>query len=590
MGYLDTRKLQRRIMFFAAFAVLLTGLATAILGVLPLSETLRNQATDSVTSTLELQTYALSEHAENLRGMATQINSRTAIRQALELYTRNEMSFDDLVAYTTPRLADALDKGKHMTGITRVDATGRIIAAIGEPIPQNQISPPTEEVKVVGPVSSSSGAKIFITTPIFSGNDNSLLGADTVSFDGALIAPSLWPGSKTIASTMSFVNSGEDGQWYSAFEGELVHATPPVTIPLPSKTPIEVSSKTGQWVVSGQPIQNTPWQILVCVPEHDVFSTVRSALFRSIIITAAMAMTGIIALLLVLRPLVRSTLATQQAMEDEIAAQQVMRANLEEERQRLDASNQDLEQFAYAASHDLQQPLRMITGFLELLRRRSKDHLSNEELEFIGFAVDGAKRLHDMINGLLEYSRVGRLEDAMRDIDINQTVELALLNLAPRMDEAGAHACIGLLPTLHAEPNQMLRLFQNLIDNAVKYRHPDRPPRITIDATTKDGTWIIHVSDNGKGLDPASAENAFRLFQRMNPDDKIDGTGLGLAMCQKIVLRHGGTIQLNADRPEGLEVIITLPRTQTHRPITLKPQIKQSDTQPAEKRLDYARL
>jgi PAS domain S-box-containing protein len=223
-------------------------------------------------------------------------------------------------------------------------------------------------------------------------------------------------------------------------------------------------------------------------------------------------------------------------------------------------SNRDLEQFAYVASHDLQEPLRAVAGPLQLLQRRYEGKLDDRADEFIGHAVDGATRMQTLIDDLLSYSRVGRLEDPRQPTAIDHVLDLALKNLAVVVQETGAQVTHDPLPTVQGIPTQLTLLFQNLIGNAIKFRKKDQPVRIHIGAKPLGDEWQISVADNGIGIAEQYFERIFVIFQRLHTRREYPGTGLGLALCKRIVEHHGGKIWLESKPDEGTTFFFTLPR------------------------------
>lgn len=230
---------------------------------------------------------------------------------------------------------------------------------------------------------------------------------------------------------------------------------------------------------------------------------------------------------------------------------------LERRTQDLLRSNQDLEQFAYVASHDLQEPLRMVTSYTQLLARRYKGQLSEEADEFIGFAVDGASRMQSLINALLAYSRVGTQSRELVPVDARTPFEQAKSNLEIAISENQASLTHDPLPTVMGDPIQLMQLFQNLIGNAIKFHGPD-PPVIHVSAKKDGQEWIFSVSDNGIGIDPRFWSRIFVIFQRLHSKEEYPGTGIGLAMCKKIVERHGGRIWLESNAGQGSTFFFTL--------------------------------
>jgi PAS domain S-box-containing protein len=221
-------------------------------------------------------------------------------------------------------------------------------------------------------------------------------------------------------------------------------------------------------------------------------------------------------------------------------------------------SNAELAQFAYAASHDLQEPLRMVTSYVQLLERRFEPQLDAESRKYMHYVVDGAQRMHSLIRDLLEYSRVGTGSEETRELDLNEIVQQALDNLRVAVAETRAEVVTGELPTIEGEPTQMIRLFQNLLGNAIKFRG-EEPPRIRISARSAGSSWEIEVADNGIGIEPRFAERVFGVFQRVHSGD-YPGTGIGLAICKKIVERQGGSIRVESEPNRGARFCMTLPR------------------------------
>lgn len=231
---------------------------------------------------------------------------------------------------------------------------------------------------------------------------------------------------------------------------------------------------------------------------------------------------------------------------------------LETQRRELARSNTDLEQFAYVASHDLQEPLRMVASYVQLLARRYKGKLDQDADDFIGFAVDGALRMQRLIDDLLAYSRVTSRAEAEREIDAGQCLAAALRNLSARVAETGARIETGALPVVHMDPSQLCQLLQNLIGNALKFCG-EQPPQICIDAEREGDCWHFRVRDNGIGLDPQYAERIFVIFQRLHGRQQYSGTGIGLAICKKIVERAGGRIWVESRPGQGATFHFTLP-------------------------------
>ncbi len=228
-----------------------------------------------------------------------------------------------------------------------------------------------------------------------------------------------------------------------------------------------------------------------------------------------------------------------------------------EYQRQLEESNERLEQFAYAASHDLQEPLRMVSSYLQMIDRRYGDELDEDGREFIEFAVDGADRMRDMIEGLLEYSRVQTQGDSFESIDLDAALSDACDDLQLQIEETNAEITSDSLPTVTGDAAQLRQVFQNLLDNVIEYS--DERPRVDVTAERDERYWRISVSDQGIGIDPDDADRIFEVFQRLHNQDEYPGTGIGLALCRRIVERHGGEIWVESEPGEGATFTFTLP-------------------------------
>lgn len=216
----------------------------------------------------------------------------------------------------------------------------------------------------------------------------------------------------------------------------------------------------------------------------------------------------------------------------------------------LKRSNNELEQFAYIASHDLQEPLRMVTSYVQLIERRYKDVIDDDGREYIGFAVQGAKRMQALIQDLLLYSRVGTQRNALVPVDTGSVVESVLDDLSISVKETGTKLDVGPLPVVEGDPGQLSQLFQNLVRNAIKFRSAEAP-MIRISAAREGDEWHFVVADNGIGIDVRHQERIFIIFQRLHGTEEYPGTGIGLAVCKRIVERHGGRIWVDSTPGKG---------------------------------------
>ncbi len=239
-----------------------------------------------------------------------------------------------------------------------------------------------------------------------------------------------------------------------------------------------------------------------------------------------------------------------QSYQEELKQRQLVETELKR-------SNAELEQFAYIASHDLQEPLRMVNNFTQLLAQNYYDKLDAEANQIIDFAVDGATRMQALIKDLLNFSRVHRQGKAFELSDCETILDLAINNLQLLIEESHAQICRNPLPTVLADENQLVQLFQNLIGNSIKYRS-EQPPKINLGATQQEDQWLFWVRDNGIGINPKHSERIFLIFQRLHDRQEYSGTGIGLAICKKIVERHGGNIWVESEQGKGCTFYFTI--------------------------------
>ena len=254
---------------------------------------------------------------------------------------------------------------------------------------------------------------------------------------------------------------------------------------------------------------------------------------------------------------VQGSVVSFQDISERLASQVVVKNYAES----LERSNKELEHFAYVASHDLQEPLRKIGSFSELLARKYQGQLDEKADSYIGYIVDGARRMQILINDLLAFSRVTTKGKVLTPVDCNALLERVQRDLELAVTESGARLSVGELPTVMADAVQLGQVFQNLVANAIKFRAPGKVPEIAVAAVELDGEWLFSVRDQGIGIESQHFDRVFQLFQRLHTREEYSGTGIGLALCKKIVERHGGKIWLESEAGKGSTFFFTVPQT-----------------------------
>ncbi|MFZ5917281.1 MAG: ATP-binding protein [Chloroflexota bacterium] len=266
-----------------------------------------------------------------------------------------------------------------------------------------------------------------------------------------------------------------------------------------------------------------------------------------------------VALLETLGAVIAPVLDARLKRERQEAARQRAEESLARRTQELERSNRELEQFAYVASHDLQEPLRMVSSYTQLIARRYRGQLDADADEFIAFAVDGANRMQQLIQDLLSYSRVNTRGQPFAATDCHTVLGQVRVNLSAAIAESGALVTNDELPVVMADQGQVVQLFQNLIGNAIKFHKPGEPPRVHVSAQKTSEVWTFSVRDNGIGIEPQYHERIFVIFQRLHAREEYPGTGIGLAICKRIVERHGGRMWVESELGEGATFYFTLP-------------------------------
>jgi signal transduction histidine kinase len=321
------------------------------------------------------------------------------------------------------------------------------------------------------------------------------------------------------------------------------------------------------------PLADSTWRVVLTAPDGPLFASIMG-LHRWVpwLILLAFALVALLALALGWRVLY----SAERGLEDVNAELEDVNRRLEKSNQQLERravelsrSNAELEQFASIASHDLQEPLRKVRTFTEQLTVTESERLSERGLDYLERANRAAERMQGLIQDLLQFSRVTTKPRPFVDVDLNQVASEVLDDLSVEIEDAGAVLSMGYLPTVSADPLQMRQLILNLVSNALKFRRPDVPPEITISGEVVGEVAHLVVADNGIGFEPRYSTRIFKVFERLNGRNDYPGTGIGLALCHKIVTRHGGDIVASSELLAGATFTVTLPLKQTAQPADL---------------------
>ena len=582
---LSARVLQRRILLFSALLVLFGGLVVSLTSMMPLVQRNMELRRATFEALLENRQLLVEEFLLRAKDVARSVNSRTRARQLLSAINRGEEGAAGMELKKI--LQDAHGSISEIGGILWLDNRRQVAAAVGLALPPTEWIVPTDTGAIAGSLLRLEGhVYVLIAAPIVAG-DGARLGTSLLLFNADDLE----------SVTRSYTGLGQTGEVIlgSVTDGTAYHFFPMrntraqlFSQQFPEDTPIHAAMRAACAGKSGTgtspfwngndyfyryvPVHDSEWGFVLVMEEDEMFSGLHQRLFLTagLLVILLLLTSGV--MVLVLRPLTgrlllrgdelavevtRKTLALQNELEERRRAETVLRETSTE----LARSNEDLSRFAYVTSHDLQEPLRMVASYLKLIERRVQDKLDPDSKEFFAFAVDGAKRMQTMITALLAYSRVTSKDLSSVPFRSEEALADALLNLQLAVEESAAEIIHGPLPVIRGDAPQITHLFQNLIANGIKFRRPGKVPKIEISATpaAEAGWWHFTVRDNGIGIDPQYFGRLFIIFQRLHTREQHEGTGIGLALCRRIVERHAGRIWIESSLSEWTAFHFTLP-------------------------------
>jgi signal transduction histidine kinase len=551
--------LRRAVVTYAIVAMAMISLAVASVAIAPLALRLRDNARVGLQHELALKVMAAGQTLARARNLAEQVTSRTVVRERLEMYNRGEVTLPALTEFSRDKLVDALNLSAELLGISRFAAKGEPVVSIGAYAEDGPAPAAVSATTMLGLRRQEGRSHLVVAAPIRS-RDGTQAGTDVVVVDAgglqAVVDDAGAVGRTGWAAVVELTGTPRplmvSGEVFSMPSGAAEVAASAASLGRAAYL-----EKDGQ-VLAAAPLPNSSWVLVVAMATEEAMQDV-DRLLAWVMLGAVLATSlGVAGLVMVLRPLTGAFLVQTGDMARQIEELEKAKAELAAKSHSLALSNADLQEYAYAASHDLQEPVRTIVGFSQLLKRRYGGQLGPDADEFIGFIVEGAERMRRQINDLLAYARLDRGEFQLEPVAMDEVVDEALSALAGTIAETGAEVLRRPLPNVRGRRDALVRMVQNLVSNSLKFAAGDERPRIDIIGHVVDGWAEIVVRDNGIGIDPQYHERIFRMFERLEPG-QYPGSGIGLAICRKVADMHGGRIWVESARGAGASFHIRLP-------------------------------
>ena len=569
MSPVNSEGLRRQILAYAGIALAAVSLLVSVAIIAPLSQHLRDSAMLSLGHSLELKAQATDEYLTRTRTLARLITNRSVTNDRLAAYLRGEGSLPALSKLIQEKLEDALSLSPELAGITCFDTRGNVITAVGRAVSWANDEPPLagiDDILILPPRTINGMPYLVVAAPIRS-RDGARIGTDVMLVDARPLV-AIVRDTRNLGATgdVALLEDGEHPRAFLSFGGGMAHGVD--VAPGSNEMAMVVSAHNvghaisrqgGQYSWLAVPVPSVGWTLLLRIQSHEAMAIVDRLVLWGGLGAVVLVVAGVYGMMLMVRPLIGTCLVPEVDVRRQVQELGRIKDELSHKTHQLAISSTELQEYAYAASHDLQEPLRTVTSFSQLLARRYHGQLGLEADEFIGFIIEGADRLGRQINDLLAYANLGGDEIPAERIDLEAVMGEILDSTRAAIAQSGAMVTRTPLPVIRGYPDQITRLFQNLVANALKFIEPGEVPRIDITSTSHDGWLEVVVRDEGIGIESQYQDRIFHMFKRLHPRGSYEGSGVGLAMCRKIAENHDGRIWVVSHLGEGAAFHVLLP-------------------------------
>lgn len=584
VGEVSIRGVRNALVAYVGFGVVLTVMVSAILGLVPIYQQLHAAQNARLEQLGQLRALEIAGYLSKVRGVVTQVASRTRARKMAEAYNYAVLSRDEVAHELRQALGDALLATPDIVGITRLAADGTSLVTLGAAIeegawPDAALS--VNDITIFGPLRLNGQWRLVVSSPI-TDEVRTRVATDLLVVDFAPIAQLLARTDNWVAPTqlaLGVQTQSNEFMRLPANATPLAQAWAPVADPTLQQALVAVLQSTTetnmqyvdaqQQLIALASVANTRWVVIATADASLLYAVTERQLLLTLGGLLLVAMVGAIGMFFLLRPLTGGILIHTDTLEtrvryatgklvEQLQERQRAELGLQKTADALVRSNKELEQFAYIASHDLKEPLRSVINFMQLLQRRYGAQLDERANQYIELAVSGGLRMRDLINALLEYSRIGRHNQPLVPVDLNALLDEVVQDLRQSIQESQAKITRDSLPTVVYEPVLLRQVLQNLLSNGLKFRGPAAPV-IHVGAQRGQTGWEISITDNGVGIDPAYHQQVFRVFQRLHGRDDYPGAGIGLSVVKKIIEQYGGEVWLTSAVGEGSVFFFTIP-------------------------------